>query len=595
MLYLLDPAHLGQLAANDVQVVQKLPVNGGHVMGGPVFWDSSAAGPLVYNWAEDDVLRSSQVSNGRLVTPSYAQGGVVSPGHPGGSLDRDGERWGPGNGDRVGVHADVAGRRPWARGRNSARLRRRDAAGDLDQRTERRPRSHRHADEVRASGRGQRQGLHAQSGWGRGGVRAPACAGRRLQSRGQSIRTGDRRRAVRHVRSSGHRVGGFGDSVALSAAGQPTGTTISFAPASINGAGTSTMVVSLPPDVADGTYPITIKGTSGSSVRSATLRITTGPVRAIGVSFVGSSTVPMGAAESAGVVPQTNWNNAVGASRTSDLALVDASGNPTTATVTWSSAGTWLTPITDQPGNRRLMKGYLDTTSASSTTVNVAGLRNKPTTSTSTSTAITRPTIGRRRTRSAARASRGNRQRDRCGERQLRDHVHAREQLQRQLRQVHCGRIGIQADRHADFAGERHTRAPVNGIQVVPAAPPVPDFTLPPHLPLEPLLQEGRRHTARHRSREWIHRAGRTDPGRCSCGTGRDAQFLDRHRSRHGDLKIDSTSATPIGMSSLTITGTSGDLIHQATVTLSVAPPPPVGKRNRDPVRRQQHRLHGCQ
>ena len=33
-----------------------------------------------------------------------------------------------------------------------------------------------------------------------------------------------------------------------------------------------------------------------------------------------------------------------------------------------------MTPITDQPGNRRLMKGYLDTTSTSVTTVTVAGL-----------------------------------------------------------------------------------------------------------------------------------------------------------------------------------------------------------------------------
>ena len=43
--------------ANDTQIVQRIPVNGGHVMGGAVFWKSPAAGPLVYNWSENDVLR----------------------------------------------------------------------------------------------------------------------------------------------------------------------------------------------------------------------------------------------------------------------------------------------------------------------------------------------------------------------------------------------------------------------------------------------------------------------------------------------------------------------------------------------------------
>ena len=46
-------------------------------MGGPVFWDSASAGPLVYNWSEEDTHRVS-LSGGRLTGP-YAQGQVRSP------------------------------------------------------------------------------------------------------------------------------------------------------------------------------------------------------------------------------------------------------------------------------------------------------------------------------------------------------------------------------------------------------------------------------------------------------------------------------------------------------------------------------------
>src|SRR5207237_3926203 len=86
VLYLLDANNLGKKVPSDTQIVQKIPVNGGHVMGGPVYWNSASAGPLIYNWSELDVLIAYRFSNGRLVTSPYAQGSVISPGHPGGSL-----------------------------------------------------------------------------------------------------------------------------------------------------------------------------------------------------------------------------------------------------------------------------------------------------------------------------------------------------------------------------------------------------------------------------------------------------------------------------------------------------------------------------
>jgi len=98
------------------------------------------------------------------------------------------------------------------------------------------------------------------------------------------------------------------------------------------------------------------------------------PPAAISVDFVGGSTVVMGATETAGVVSASRWNNAIGAASSTALPLVDETGAATKATLTWSASGTWATPILDAPGNLRMMKGYLDTTSTSATSVTVVGL-----------------------------------------------------------------------------------------------------------------------------------------------------------------------------------------------------------------------------
>src|SRR5262245_38508569 len=98
---------------------------------------------------------------------------------------------------------------------------------------------------------------------------------------------------------------------------------------------------------------------------------------AISIDFVGQG-VPMGPAEIAGVVAKANWNNATGAVRTSPLALKNETGAATTATVSWIADNTWSTPIADQPGNPRLMKGYIDNGFERTTTVTVAGLPPGP-------------------------------------------------------------------------------------------------------------------------------------------------------------------------------------------------------------------------
>jgi hypothetical protein len=82
----------------------------------------------------------------------------------------------------------------------------------------------------------------------------------------------------------------------------------------------------------------------------------------------------MGSSEVAGVVPLSHWNDAAGASSSSPLALVDQNGNSTAATVTWTSDNVWDQPIADQPGNARMMKGYLDNGQMDTTKVTVSGL-----------------------------------------------------------------------------------------------------------------------------------------------------------------------------------------------------------------------------
>ena len=334
------------------------------------------------------------------------------------------------------------------------------------------------------------------------------------------------------------------------------------------------MVVSVPPDVAEGTYAITVTGTSGGTVRSAPLRITTAPVRAIGVSFVGSSAVPMGAAESAGVVPQTNWNNATGATRTSGLALIDAAGNPTTATATWSSSGNWMTPITDQPGNRRLMKGYLDTTNTSTTTVTLAGLPQQTydvyvytdgdnkTYDRSATYAISGPGI----TTTTVSVTDG------AGVNFGTTFTRAANSSGNYVKfTVAASGFTLSATPTLPTGGTR--RAPVNGIQVIPVAPPVPDFTISA-TPAARTISAGES-TTYSLAIDPVN--GFTGPvaltlGSVPAGLAASLSSTTVTGSATVTLKVDSTSATPIATSALTVTGTSGDLIHQTTVTVSVAP-----------------------
>jgi hypothetical protein len=376
VLYLIDATKLGHKVTNDTQIVEKIPVNGGHVMGGPVYWNSASAGPLVYNWSEKDVLLAYRFSNGKLVTPPYAAGHVLSPGHPGGSLTVSAH----GSASNTGIiwaamptsqdlkHIVGAGilrafnAETLAEIWNSDQVASRDRLGDLMK----------FVPPVVANGRVYLPNHdNAVNVYGL----LPSDFSINVSPASQTASPGAL--SVNYAVAVTAQAG-FAGQVSLAASGGPSGTTIALAPELLDSAGTSKMTVTVPAGAPTGTFKLTVTATSGTRVHTATPSIVvvaaSTPAGAIGIDFVGTSTSTMAASEQAGVVVQSHWNSAVGAVRTSALALVDGNGAATGAGLTWTSHNGWQTPIADAPGNARMMKGYVDTTSTSTTTVNVTGL-----------------------------------------------------------------------------------------------------------------------------------------------------------------------------------------------------------------------------
>jgi hypothetical protein len=169
---------------------------------------------------------------------------------------------------------------------------------------------------------------------------------------------------------------GFAGTVNLSASGLPVGTTASFSPAAITGSGSSILTVTTIGSTPAGTSSLTFKGTSGSVIHSAsaTLAVSSALPAAISVNFAGSSTTLMASSEKTGVAAKGYWNNASGATSSSPLTLVSETGLATGASMTWTSDNTWNTSVSDVAGNNRMMRGYLDNGSGNPVTLNVSGV-----------------------------------------------------------------------------------------------------------------------------------------------------------------------------------------------------------------------------
>jgi subtilase family serine protease len=138
--------------------------------------------------------------------------------------------------------------------------------------------------------------------------------------------------------------GGFDSSVALSASGLPTGVTAGFSPASITGAGTSTLSFTVASSTATGTYTITVSGTSGSTVETTTVALTvTGTTPAFSIS-ASPSTITIARSSSGEVTVSTTvsggFNSAVALSATGEGNQNSVSFNPSSITGAGSSTMT---------------------------------------------------------------------------------------------------------------------------------------------------------------------------------------------------------------------------------------------------------------
>jgi hypothetical protein len=274
VVYVLNANNLGRQVPNDTQIPQKLPLNGGAISGGPAFWNSAAAGPLVYNWSVRDVLKAFHFNGTRLDVTPYAQGTITSPGHPGGSLaisangnaSNTGIVWASMPTSQDGIHGLVAGilraygaetlREMW----NTERVPSRDRLGTLMK----------FVPPVVANGR-----VYAPNH-----DNAVSVYGL-LPSADFTI---DAKPATAMVAPGGSTTftvtigasSAFTGNVSLSVSGLPPGVTGSFSPSSVNGAGVSTLTVTAAANTPIGTATLTITGTCASVSHSARVTLIAG-------------------------------------------------------------------------------------------------------------------------------------------------------------------------------------------------------------------------------------------------------------------------------------------------------------------------------
>ncbi len=377
---------------------------------------------------------------------------------------------------------------------------------------------------------------------------------------------------------------GFTGTVKLSVTnGMPAGATATFSSSSIAPGTSSTMTVATSGSTPAGSSTLTITGTSGSLTHTANVTLnvssaagsgSSSTASAISIDFVGLGTTPMTSSEVAGVVALSNWNDASGASSSSPLALADQNGNPTTAAMTWTSDDVWDQPITDEPGNARMMKGYLDNGQMKTTIVTVSGLpanaggykvyvyaegASNDTSNTGIyqisgtgiSTASTTLTYNSNFngtfTQATASNANGN-------------------YVVFTIPNV----SGFTVSAIPSTASTVYERAPINGIQIVPLSP---DFTLT----ATPTLAGVSTGASASYTVSAAALNGFTGTVKLSVTNGMPAGATATFSSSSmapgtsSTMTVATSGSTPAGSSTLTITGTSGSLTHTANVTLNVS------------------------
>jgi len=365
---------------------------------------------------------------------------------------------------------------------------------------------------------------------------------------------------------------GFAGTVGLSLGGLPSGAQAAFAPPSVTGAGSATLTLSTAANTPTGNFTLTVTGTSGSLSHTTGITLAVSPTppapqsRAMGINFTGRASA-MAAAEVAGVVPKANWNNAAGAASTAPLPLLDETGAASGATATWFSEGVWSLPIPDAPGNSRMMGGYLDALGGTPTSVSVAGLAAGTYDiyayidgDNSTSSRTGRYQLGGTSVNAI----------DAAGSNFTGAFVQANNSAGNYIRFTTTG-TGFTLIATPVSSGSAYLRAPVNGIQIVPTGPPVPDFTVA----ASPASQPAAPGAAAPYTVTVTALNGFTGSVALSAAglpAGAGATFSPAYVNGAGSSTLTVTNglATPGGSYTITVTGASGSLSRQATATLVV-------------------------
>ena len=375
---------------------------------------------------------------------------------------------------------------------------------------------------------------------------------------------------------------GFTGTVSLGVSGLPSGATAAFSPTSISSSGTSSLTVTTSGSTPIGSSVLTITATSGALMHSttATLNVSSsssGFSNAISIDFVGSD-VPMGSSEYAGVISKSHWNNAAGAANSSGLALVDETGAATSAVATWGADNIWQEPITDQPGNVRMMKGYLDNGNQDTTKVTVTGLPSDPNgynvyvyaqgaSGNSTNTGIYQISGAGITTISTNLTYNSNFN-------GTFTQATASNPIGNYVIFTVPNVSGFTLSAIPSTASNGYKRAPVNGMQIVPLSPPNPTFTVSTTPGSATVgLSSSTTFTVNVAASGGF--AGPVTLIVNGLPSGATASFSPASITTSGTstMTVTTSSATPLGSSTVTITGTAGTLTNSATVTLVVSGP----------------------
>jgi len=585
VFYVMHTGNLGHEQAGNAQIVQSLANNGGQVKGGPVYWNrSGGAGPWMYVWTDDcDFLKAYHfngttfdtgiVSESTILSPCGASGGVLT-------LSANGSTAGSGiiwssmpladNGDH-GVHQGVL------RAFNADDLTKELWNSRLDAARDDSGNGPKYSPPTVVNGRVYMASFPAD------GVSSAPLNVYGLATPDFTISATPASQGVNPGGSASYTVStssifNFSGSVTLSVTGLPSGASASFAANNFATPGSTKLTVNTSSSTPLGPSTLTITGTSGSLRHTAavSLVVTTATpgTGAISIDFVGGDT-PMAPTEVAGVVPKSNWNEAQGSSG-SGFALVDETGAPTGAMVSWTSSSVWSLPIADTPGNFRMMNGYLDTV-AQNTTVNVVGLPanaagydvyvyadgdNGGVTRTGTyqisGTSITTTSINLTDAANTNFSGTFTQANNSVGNYVV----------------FSIAATGFTLTAIPSTSSDGVERAPVNGMQIIPHAP-APDFTLGVS-PSSQTVQAGNSTSYTATIAAVNGFAGAVTFSASGLPSGANATFnpTSVRGSGSSTMTVTTASTTPTGTFSLTITGTSGTSTNTTTITLTVTPPP---------------------